>query len=59
MFVCYLKENVYGGTNIYFKQLLKQFGIETTFVDMLDLVETEKAFRPNTAVYMNNFFLIN
>jgi cystathionine beta-lyase/cystathionine gamma-synthase len=56
IFVCYLKENVYGGTNIYFKQLLTQFGIETTFVDMLDLVETEKAFRPNTAVYMNSFF---
>lgn len=30
---------------------LKRMGIEATFVNLVDIAEAEKAFKPNTAVY--------
>jgi len=44
--------NLYGGTYELFSCTLKNFGVETTFVDSSDPENFEKAIRPNTkAVY--------
>ena len=40
--------DIYGGTHRLFTQVLTRYGIETTFVDMLDLEATRRAIRPNT-----------
>jgi cystathionine beta-lyase/cystathionine gamma-synthase len=40
--------DIYGGTHRLFTQVLPRYGIETTFVDMLDLDATRAAIRPNT-----------
>ncbi len=48
-------DDVYGGTNRFFRNCAKQMGIETSFVNMLDIEATAKAFQPNTAVKMVNF----
>ena len=46
-------KNVYGGTYNLLKHTLSDFGIETTFVNPLDLKELEGAIRENTkAVYV-------
>jgi O-acetylhomoserine (thiol)-lyase len=39
---------IYGGTYNLFLNTLKDFGIETSFVDASNLAEIEAAFRPNT-----------
>ena len=39
---------IYGGTYNLFKHTLKEFGIETTFVNGLDPDNFKKAIRPNT-----------
>ena len=51
------KDDVYGGTNRFFRNCANRMGIETSFVNMLDLYETEAAFKPNTAVYIYFFIL--
>ncbi len=45
--------SLYGGTVSLFKNTFKRFGIPVSFVDMQNLDEFDKAFRPNTkAVYL-------
>jgi len=39
---------IYGGTYNLFLNTLKDFGVETTFVDASNLAEVEAAFKPNT-----------
>ena len=47
------QKTIYGGTYNLLAHTLKQFGVETTFVDAHDLGEVEGAIRPNTkAVYL-------
>nr|CAH7766725.1 unnamed protein product [Callosobruchus chinensis] len=41
-------EDVYGGTNRLFTQILPRFSIETTFADSTDLTNLEQAIKPNT-----------
>jgi len=41
-------EDCYGGTYRLLADVLPRYGIETTFVDMCDLVATRAALRPNT-----------
>ena len=41
-------ETIYGGTYNLFAHTLKEFGIETTFVDPSDLQNFKRALRPNT-----------
>jgi cystathionine gamma-lyase len=43
-------DDVYGGTNRFFRNCANRMGIETSFVDMTDLIGTEKAFKSNTAM---------
>lgn len=42
-------DDVYGGTNRFFRNCANRMGIETSFVDMTNTEELEKAFRDNTA----------
>ena len=44
------KNDVYSGSSIFFKKYASKMNIEVQFVNMLDLDETEKSFRPNTKV---------
>ena len=47
------QKTIYGGTYNLLAHTLKQFGVETTFVDAHKLDEVENAIRPNTkAVYL-------
>lgn len=47
---------LYGGTYELFSNTLKNFGVETTFVDASDPANFEKAIQPNTkAVYFETF----
>jgi len=39
---------LYGGTNVYLKEIITRNGIETTFVDATDPENVKKALRPNT-----------
>ena len=41
-------KQAYGGTTAMFAYTFKDFGIETTFVDVSDLDSLEKAIKPNT-----------
>ncbi|CAH0555881.1 unnamed protein product [Brassicogethes aeneus] len=41
-------DDIYGGTNRLFSKVATRFGIETTFVDFLDLSNLEKAIKSNT-----------
>ena len=41
-------DDVYGGTNRFFRNCAQRMGIESTFVNMMDLKETEAAFKANT-----------
>ena len=43
-------DDVYGGTNRFFRNCASRMGIDTSFVNMLDLKLTEAAFQENTAV---------
>lgn len=46
-------KNIYGGTYNLLANTLPQYGIETTFVDIFNYEETEKAVRENTkALYI-------
>lgn len=45
-----ITKDVYGGTYRVVTEVLTRFQIEHTFVDMTNLDEVEKAFRPNTKV---------
>lgn len=42
------QKTIYGGTYNLLAHTLKQFGVETTFVDIHDLKEVEEAVRPET-----------
>ncbi len=47
------QKTIYGGTYNLLSHTLRQFGVETTFVDAHDLAEVEGAIRDNTrAVYL-------
>ncbi len=47
------QKTIYGGTYNLLAHTLKQFGVETTFVDAHNLSEVENAIKPNTkAVYL-------
>ena len=47
------QKTIYGGTYNLLAHTLKQFGVETTFVDAHNFAELEGAIRPNTkAVYI-------
>ena len=47
------QKTIYGGSYNLLAHTLKQFGVETTFVDADNLEEVEKAIKPNTkAVYL-------
>ena len=47
------QKTLYGGSYNLLAHTLKQFGVETTFVDAHNLEEVENAIRPNTkAVYL-------
>lgn len=41
-------KNIYGGTYNYLAHTFPEYGVETTFVDIFDLSETENAIRENT-----------
>jgi cystathionine beta-lyase/cystathionine gamma-synthase len=41
-------DDVYGGTFRIFDKVLKQFGLEATFLDLSDTAKVEAAIRPNT-----------
>jgi cystathionine beta-lyase len=41
-------DDVYGGTFRIFDKVLKQFGLEATFIDMTDPARVREAMRPNT-----------
>lgn len=41
-------DDVYGGTFRIFDKVLKQFGLEATFLDLSDTSKVEAAIRPNT-----------
>lgn len=41
-------DHIYGGTYRLFEKVYKQLGIETTFVDCVDLEKTERAIQKNT-----------
>jgi cystathionine beta-lyase len=41
-------DDVYGGTFRIFDKVMKQFGLEATFMDMSDPVKVREAVRPNT-----------
>ncbi|HEX8790670.1 MAG TPA: cystathionine gamma-synthase [Polyangiaceae bacterium] len=41
-------DDVYGGTFRIFEKVLKQFGLDATFIDMSDPVRVAEAMRPNT-----------
>uniref|UniRef100_T1JND1 cystathionine gamma-lyase n=1 Tax=Strigamia maritima TaxID=126957 RepID=T1JND1_STRMM len=41
-------DDVYGGTNRYFKQILSKYKIKTSFVDCTDTANVEKEIRENT-----------
>lgn len=41
-------DDVYGGTFRIFDKVLKQFGLDATFVDMTDVARVAEALRPNT-----------
>jgi cystathionine beta-lyase/cystathionine gamma-synthase len=41
-------DDVYGGTFRIFDKVLKQFGVEATFLDMTDPARVREAVRPNT-----------
>lgn len=43
-------DDLYGGTNRLFTQILPTQGKEVTYVDMTDLESFKKALRPNTRV---------
>jgi cystathionine gamma-lyase len=45
-----LVDDVYGGTNRFFRLCASRMGIESSFADMLDLKLTEEAIKPNTAM---------
>lgn len=44
------QKTIYGGTYNLLKHTLKQFGVETSFVDAHNLSEVENAIRPNTKI---------
>ena len=47
------QKTIYGGTHNLFSHTLKQFGIDTTFVDAHNLYEIESSIKPNTkAIYL-------
>ncbi len=47
------QKTIYGGSYNLLAHTLKQFGVETTFVDAHNLEEVEKAIKPNTkAIYL-------
>ena len=47
------QKTIYGGSYNLLAHTLKQFGVETTFVDAHNLEEVEKAIKPNTkTVYL-------
>jgi cystathionine beta-lyase/cystathionine gamma-synthase len=41
-------DDVYGGTFRIFDKVMKQFGVEATFLDMSDLAKVRAALRPST-----------
>src|SRR5690606_11804189 len=41
-------DDVYGGTFRIVDKVMKQFGLEATFMDMSDPVKVREAIRPNT-----------
>jgi len=41
-------DDLYGGTNRYFRQVASRMGIETSFVDATDPAKVAEAIRPNT-----------
>lgn len=43
-------DDVYGGTNRFFRQCAGRMGINIDFVDMRDMELTEKGLKPNTAM---------
>ena len=43
-------DDVYGGTNRYFRTVASKFGVEATFIDMTDPENLRAAMKPNTKV---------
>ena len=41
-------DDMYGGTNRYFRKVASKSGIEISFVDATDPAKIEKAMKPNT-----------
>ena len=41
-------DDLYGGTNRYFRKVASKSGISTSFVDATNPANIEKALRPNT-----------
>ncbi len=41
-------DDVYGGTFRIFDKVVKQFGVDATFMDMTDVAKVREAIRPNT-----------
>ncbi|HEY5538134.1 MAG TPA: PLP-dependent aspartate aminotransferase family protein [Thermoplasmata archaeon] len=45
-----VSDDCYGGVYRIFTRIMSQYGIESTFVDMTDLIAVEDAFRPETRI---------
>lgn len=43
-------DDLYGGTNRYFRHVASRFGVEFSFVDATDVNHVEKAMKPNTTM---------
>ncbi len=43
-------DDCYGGVYRIFTRIMSQYGIESTFLDLRDLVDVEDAFRPETRI---------
>jgi cystathionine beta-lyase/cystathionine gamma-synthase len=45
-----VSDDCYGGVYRIFTRIMSEFGVESTFLDLRDLVDVEDAFRPNTRI---------
>lgn len=52
-------DDMYTGTSVYFKDIGSRHGIETDFIDFLDLDNLKKALKPNTKVSSYEFDTIS
>jgi cystathionine gamma-lyase len=50
-------DDLYGGTNRYFRKVVDRMGIKTSFVDATNPEDVENAIQENTKVCIFKFYL--